>query len=83
MKSTYRRLAIIGIIVAVLGLVFAIPFPWLFPKYGPLGMPILNTTFLYLGIVMLVVGSVIGFYGRYKYTKAEEQEDIEKAKRGQ
>lgn len=78
MKSIYRRLAAIGVTVAVLGIVFSVPLPWVFRKYDPLGVPIYNTTLLYIGIVMLVVGSVMGFYGRYKYLTAKEQEDRER-----
>ena len=83
MRSIYRRLAAIGVTVAVMGIVFSVPLPWVFREYDSLGAPIYDTTLLYIGVLMLVVGSVMGFCGRYKYLTAREQEDRESSRRSQ
>jgi uncharacterized membrane protein len=87
MKSKYRLMAVIGIILVILGIVFVAILPWACPieiagGFGP-PIPSPNTKFSFFGIAMIVIGAVLTFYGRYKYTKEEEKEDIEKAKRDQ
>jgi uncharacterized protein YbjQ (UPF0145 family) len=73
---------IIGTIISILGVIFAAVFPWTFQKedpfMGPMGP---NTTFIWIGIPMVIIGGAIAFYGRYKYTKEEEKERIDESRR--
>ena len=84
--NKYVPVILIGLILAILGILFVTIFPMAFPvtktdSFTGLTYTVPNTTFSFLGIGMIVVGGLITFFGRYLYTKEEEKEDIEKAKR--
>jgi len=83
----YKMIAIIGILMAIFGMVSVTFLPTAFPvkKFEPFfgtTFTYPNIFFSYLGIVMVIGGGIISFYGRYKYTKEEEKEDIERMKKG-
>lgn len=46
-----------------------------------MGMPIPNMALRRVGILMFIIGVAVSFYGRYKYTKEEEKERTERAKK--
>ena len=86
MKNRYRLVAIVGIALVVSGIVFVMILPTAFPvekrdSFTGIVYTVSNTAFSYSGIALIVIGGVTTFFGRYRYTREEEKEDIERAKR--
>lgn len=83
----YKRIGTIGGLIAIFGMISVLILPQTFPKtihdsYLGWTYTVPNVFFSYLGIVMVIGGGIISFYGRYNYTKKEEEEDIERMKKG-
>jgi len=82
-KRQGKLMFVIGTILGIVGVIFIVLLPWACAREGPMRLPMLNTSLMFWGFVLFIVGAAIAFYGRYKYTKAEEKERIEEARKMQ
>jgi len=83
--NKYKIIGIIAFLIIIFG-IFAMVSNLIFPQqeYDPftgVTYPMYNSNFSFFGLILVIVGGILVFYSRYKFTAQEEKENIERAKR--
>jgi uncharacterized protein YjeT (DUF2065 family) len=86
--NKYKIIGLIACLVLIFGFLSVTVFPSTFPlqqKTAFTGWTYQtpNTNFSFLGIALVIIGGVLLFYARYKYSAQEEKKLIEQMKKGE